>query len=71
MDVPDMLAKFVPEFDTLFLSVKSTDPSILTKTDHPFGWLLTVLQKENANKQEIRAALIKAVTHIIVKPEYK
>lgn len=64
MDVPDVLAKFVPEFDTLFLSVKSTDPSILTKTDHPFGWLLTVLQKENANKQEIRAALMKAVTHI-------
>ncbi len=64
MDVPDMFAKFVPEFDTLFLSVKCTDPSTLTKTDHPFGWLLTVLQKEHADKQEIRAALIEAVTHI-------
>ena len=64
MDVPDILAKFVPKFETLFLSVKRTDPSTLTKTDHPFGWLLTVLRKEHANKQEIRTALIEAVKHI-------
>ena len=64
MDLPDTLSEFVPEFNTLFLSVKSADTATLTGTDHPFGWLLTVLQKEHANKEEIRTVLMRAVTHI-------
>ena len=64
MDLPDLLAGFVPKFDSLFLSVKDADAANLTKTDHPFGWLLTVLQKEHAIKEDLRAALIEAVTHI-------
>ncbi len=64
MDLPDMFSRFVPKFDTLFLSVKETDAADLTKTDHPFGWVLTVLQKEHANKEDIRTALIEAVQHI-------
>ena len=39
MRVPDMFSRFVPKFDILFLSVKETDASGLTKTDHPIGWL--------------------------------
>ena len=50
MDIPDALARFIPTFDTLFLSVKDTAASTLTRTDHPFGWLLTVLQKEHSDK---------------------
>ncbi len=64
MDLPDTLSEFVPKFNTLFFPVKSTDTAVLTKTDHPFGWLLTVLQKEHASKEEIRTALVEAVTHI-------
>ena len=64
MDVPDVFSRFVPKFDTLFLSVKETDEANLTKTDHPLGWLLTVLQKEHANKEAIRTALIEAMSHI-------
>ena len=64
MDLPDMLSEFIPKFGTLFLSVKDTDTANLTKTNHPFGWLLTVLQKEHASKEEIRAALMQAVAHI-------
>ena len=64
MDLPDTLSEFVPKFNTLFFSVKSTDIATLTKTDHPFGWLLTVLQKEHASKEEISTALTEAVTHI-------
>ena len=64
MDLPDALSEFVPKFNTLFLSVKGTDIATLTKTDHPFGWLLTVLKKEHANKEEIRNALMAAVAHI-------
>ena len=47
MDVPDVLSRFVPRFDTLFLGVKETDPEALTKTDHLLGWLLRVLQQED------------------------
>ncbi len=64
MDSPDMFSRFVPTFDILFLSVKETDESDLTKTDHPLGWLLTVLQKEHSDKEVIRAALIEAMSHI-------
>lgn len=71
MDLPDMLSEFVPEFNVIFLSVKSTDTVTLTKTDHPFGWLLTVLQKEHADKEEIRTALMEAVAHIDTLDEEK
>ena len=64
MDLPDVLRRFVPVFDTLFLGVKETDAETLTKGGHLFGWLLTVLQKENAGKEEIRGTLIEAMSHI-------
>lgn len=64
MDIPDVLARFVPRFDTLFLSVKETDEADLTKTNHPLGWLLTVLQKEHADKEVISRALLEAISHI-------
>ena len=64
MDLPDILTQFVPKFETLFLSVKDMDVADLTRTDHPFGWLLTVLQKANSDKEEIRTALMEAVTHL-------
>ena len=64
MDIPDLFSRFVPTFDILFLSVKDSDEADLTKSDHPFGWLLTVLQKEHANKEVIRTALIEAMSQI-------
>ena len=64
MDAPDVLSRFVPTFDTLFLGVKETTEARLTQTDHPLGWLLTVLQKEHADKAVIRTALIEAMSHI-------
>jgi len=64
MDIPEELSRFIPKFDTLFLSVKETDETTLTKTDHPFGWLLTVLQKEFANKETLSGALIEAMSHL-------
>lgn len=57
------------QFDTLFLGVKAEDEINLTKTDHPFGWLLTVIQKEHAKKEEIAEALSRAVEHINRLPE--
>jgi len=64
MSLPAELSRFVPRFETLFLSVKETDGATLTKTGHPFGWLLTVLQKEGADKDAISRALIEAMSHL-------
>ena len=64
MDIPEELSRFVPRFDTLFLNVKETDATTLTKADHPFGWLLTVLQKEGATKETLSEVLIEAVLHL-------
>ena len=64
MDVPEELSEFVPKFKILLLDVKQTEPEKLTQTGHPFGWLMTVLQKEHASEEEIRSALINAISHI-------
>ncbi len=64
MDMPDMLARFVPKFDTLFLSVNETEAADLKETDHPLGWLLTVLQQENADIETLSTALLEAVPHV-------
>ena len=64
MNIPNALARFVPTFDTLFLSVKEMATSDLTQTDHPFGWLLTVLQQEHADADVISAALQQAMLRL-------
>ena len=64
MDIPEELTRFVPNFDTLFLNVKEMETTELTKTDHPFGWLLTVLHNEKSDKETIREALTDAITHL-------
>ncbi len=62
MEVPEVMERFIPTFDTLFLEVKTTDQEALTKSGHPLGWLLSVLQKENAGKSAISEALAAAVS---------
>ena len=64
MEMPTILERFVPSFETLFLGVKDTDTADLTKTDHPLGWLLTVLQQEHADKNVMLDALQRALSHI-------
>ncbi len=64
MDMPDALARFVPKFDTLFLSVNETEAADLKETDLPLGWLLTVLQQKNADIETISTALFEAVPHV-------
>ena len=62
MEVPEVLARFMPTFDSLFLGVKAVDQEVLTAPGHPFGWLLSVLQKENAGISEKSEALVAAVS---------
>ena len=64
MDVPEILERFVPSFDTLFLGVKEAETEALTQSGHPLGWLLRVLQKEHSDETEISEALTDAVSHL-------
>ena len=64
MDIPDVLSRFVPDFDTLFLNVKEIEATELIKTGHPFGWLLTVLQREKADKDKIIEVLTEAIAYL-------
>lgn len=64
MDIPTILERFVPSFDTLFLSVKETETETLTATDYRLGWLLKVLQNEKADKQTIIDTLTEAITYL-------
>ena len=61
MDLPEVLKRFVPTFDTLFLDVKATVPDELTQTGHALGWLLTVLRQENSDPPAMRQALLNAL----------
>ena len=47
MNVPQALLRFLPRFETLFLSVKTEPDANLVKTDSPFGWLMTVFKHED------------------------
>ena len=64
VDLPEALKSFVPRFEILFFGVKQIATEALTEKDHPFGWLLALLQKENADANETRAVLSEAVSHL-------
>ena len=64
MDVPEQMTPFVPSFETLFLGVKQVDTDELTQTDHPFAWLMTVLQKEQEDENVLQRTLEIALTQL-------
>jgi len=69
MDVPAPLERFVPQHDTLFFNLKTTDPEELVAEGHPFGWVLRVIQKEYVDKEEFSEALKEAVFNLDKLPE--
>ena len=68
MDVPEVLSRFVPRFDTLFLGVKEMDPETLTKTDHLLGWLLRVLQEDESDETSLYDTLQAALRYLDTLP---
>ena len=64
MDSPKALERFVPRHDTLFLNLKTKPKEELIADEHPFGYLLQVIQKENATKEELTEAIELAVQHL-------
>ena len=69
MDLPEELRGFVPQFETLMLRLKQSDPAELTAPGHPFGWLLKVIQKENAPAEELEAVIKEAIEQIEILAE--
>ena len=61
MDIPEVLRRFVPTFNTLLLDVKATAPDELIQTHSPLGWLLMVLQHEDSDTPVVRQALLDAL----------
>jgi len=57
MDLPSSLERVVPQYEIFFLNLKSASPDDQVKEDHPFGWILRVMQKEGSTKREFEEAL--------------
>ena len=53
MDVPQVLTRFIPRFETLFLGVKSESDASLLRGDNAFGWLMTVLKHEDVTDPSV------------------
>ena len=64
MDFTEKMTPYIPSFKTHFLSVKHIDTDELTQTDHPFVWLMTVLQKEFDDEESMQKALDTALTQL-------
>ena len=64
MDVPEALTRFIPKFETLFLSVKGASDEMLLKTDRPFGWLMRVLKQEMADTDVFISVLERLGVHL-------
>ena len=69
MDLPEPLERFIPQHDTLFFNLKTTNPEQLVAEGHPFGWVLRVIQKEGATTEEFAEALKLAVANLDKLPE--
>ena len=63
MDLPAVLNRFIPSFDVLLLDVRRASDETLLKSDHPFGWLLTVLKQETADTKVFVDTLMRFGDH--------
>ena len=70
MDLPEALHRFLPRFDVLLLDVKRAADETLVQSDHPFGWLLTVLKAADSEDIEpFVEALLRFGEHLQSLPE--
>lgn len=64
IDLPKTLEDFVPQHKTILFNLKTTSPNKLVAYGHPFGWILRIMQKENADTEEFRSLLQLAINHL-------
>jgi hypothetical protein len=69
MDLPEVLMRFVPRHDTLCLDLKRSPRDVLLAAGNPLGWLMQVMQKEDASLEELDAAISDAVAHMEQLPD--
>jgi hypothetical protein len=67
-DLPKSLKEFIPQHKTILLNLKATSPERLVEHNHPFEWILQFMQKENANKDEVRDSIEIAIDHLRLMP---
>jgi hypothetical protein len=60
--LPKPLERFVPGHDMLFLNLKATEKQIAC--EHSFGWILRVIQQENASTKELVRELNLAIENL-------
>jgi hypothetical protein len=64
MELPRELEPFVPSHQSLFFELKKTSADALTRGNHPFSWVLRVIQKEGATQDEFTDALNFAIERL-------
>jgi len=64
VELPASLERFIIQPDILFLNLKATESNSLVEHDHPFGWILRLLQKEDAKSEEFEDTLRLVVSHL-------
>ena len=69
MDLPEVLNRFVLTFDALLFDVKRAADEKLLQSNHPFGWLLTVLKLETDGTEAFIAALLRLGDYLRGLPE--
>ncbi len=69
MDVPPSLARFTPQWETLFLNLQATPAEVLTSAGTAVAWALRALQAANAPQEALAEVLSDAVRHLEALPE--
>lgn len=64
MNLPVSLEKYIPNYEISFFNLKAIPAEKLVEYDHPFGWVLSVMQKEDANVKEFKEIVEQAVKHL-------
>jgi len=64
MELPDSMEHYVPKIEIEFFNLKATPPEKLVEWDHPIGWVMRVMQKEDATKEEFKDALKSTIEHL-------
>jgi len=64
MELPDSFEQFLYQPNILFLNLKATEPNKLVEHDHPFGWILRLIQKEDVKSEEFEDTLRLVANHL-------
>jgi len=64
IDLPKSLEEFIPRHKTILFNLKATSPEKLVEYDHPFGWILQLMQKEKAGTDEFRNLWQTVIEHL-------